>query len=45
VSQRKGGGHMEISLAGMEVGQLAKKWGEKRNAWIAGHLPLYVIKR
>jgi hypothetical protein len=27
----------------MEMGQLAKKWGGKRNAWIATHLPLYAI--
>jgi hypothetical protein len=23
----------------MEMGQLGKNWGGKRNAWIAGHLP------
>ena len=26
---------MHIPLPGMEIGPLAKKWGGKRNAWIA----------
>jgi len=31
---------MDIPPTGMEMGQLAKKLGEeKRNEWIAGHLP------
>jgi len=43
MSQRKSGGHMDILPPGMKMGQRAKNWGGKRNAWIAGHLPGFIL--
>jgi len=34
MSRRKSGGHMDIPPQGVEMGQLAKKWGWKRNGWM-----------
>jgi hypothetical protein len=39
VGEGKNGSQVYISLLGMEMGQLAKNWGGKRNGWIAPHLP------
>jgi hypothetical protein len=32
-------GHIDIPPLGMEMGQLPKKWGGKKNGWIEGYLP------
>jgi hypothetical protein len=37
--QGKGGGHIHLPSPCVEVGQLAKKWGGKRNGWVADYLP------